>query len=331
MKKLQTPNIILLTISLLLTFSFSISAQNTGMVSVRFSNPQFDQVERSYCLNVDLNSNVEGQRFDGMNVRFFYDATMMTFLQFDNFHEGIGPVSPNPARVKKADEWGYYLFNLESSATAVNGAVQVLNADNYVEIPTEGWTKFFEVCFEVSESVSISEDFCPSVIWDLKSETRKGGFLPGSGGVVITTYGDNPAVQIGKRITSSQHFNWDGYANQLTPPFGVPMQENCTSLIGSVTGTETAGDKKFELFQNQPNPFDESTEISFILPESSEAILTFFDGAGKSIKLIEGDYAQGMNVVTIKSKDFNEVSTVLFYRLETPTRKSVFKKMIFLK
>ncbi|MCB9325793.1 MAG: hypothetical protein H6571_18795 [Lewinellaceae bacterium] len=331
MKKLQTPNIIIIALSILLALGFSVSAQNTGMVSVRFSNPQYDQTQRTYCLDVDLQSNVQGQRFDGMNVRFFYDATKMDFLNIANFHEGVGPVNPNPARVTEGAAWGYYLFNLESSANAVNGAVQVINPDNYVTIPTDGWMKFFEVCFEVKESIPVNEDFCPSVIWDLKTASGKGGFLTGSGGVVITTYGNNPSIKDGKRITASQHFNWEGYADQGTPPFGVPIQENCISLTGSVTGIESTDAKKFELFQNQPNPFDEFTEIRFTLPEASAAKLTFFDGTGKSIKLIEGDYAAGMNVVKVKSKDFHEVSTVLFYRLETPAHKSVFKKMIFLR
>jgi hypothetical protein len=332
MKKIQTLNINILIIGIVLSTVFSVSAQDIAMVSVRFSNPQLEQESRSFCLDVDLQSNVQGQQLDGMNVRFFYDATMMEFLHFANFREGIGPVSPNPARVERGDSWGYYLFNLESSATSVNGAIQVLDAANFVEIPTEGWTKFFEVCFELAESHSTNEDFCPSVIWDMKTQIGKGGFLPGSGGVVITTYSNNPSVKLGKRIASSEHFNWIGYSDQLIPPFGVPLQENCTSLNGNVTGTsiEPASGKRFELFQNQPNPFNEYTEISFILPENSSAKLTFFDGTGKLIKLIEGSYEQGVNIVKIRSKDFDKVSTALFYRLETPTRKSVFKKMVFL-
>jgi hypothetical protein len=278
-------------------------------------------------------SDVADYRFYGMNVRFFYDATQLDFLHFNGFHEGIIAENPNPARVTEGDQWGSHMFNFSSSAAAVNGAVKIADPNASIEFSTEQWTKFFEVCFEVRESVPVDQDFCPSVIWDMKTdESIKGSFLPGSQGVVITAFGNSTSAKQKMIQTSAIHYNWDANEHQASLPFGFPLNHDCIELSSQVTGVSNHGTPKvFDLLQNQPNPFNESTTIQFILPEASRAKLTFFDAGGKSVRQIVGDYAEGTTTLTLQKKDFVDVSNVLFYQLETPTRKSVFRKMLLFK
>ena len=80
------------------------------------------------------------------------------------------------------------------------------------------------------------------------------------------------------------------------------------------------------LYQNQPNPFEESTTIGFDLPRASEATVVIFDIAGKELKKIKGQYAKGYNTVTVEAKDLN-ASGVLYYQLQTGSE-LVTKKMI---
>ncbi len=72
----------------------------------------------------------------------------------------------------------------------------------------------------------------------------------------------------------------------------------------------------FELFQNQPNPFNGKTVIGFKLPEATKATMTIYDVTGKVIKTISGDYAKGYNEILLDKETLNAVG-VLSYRLTT--------------
>ena len=82
----------------------------------------------------------------------------------------------------------------------------------------------------------------------------------------------------------------------------------------------------FALYQNEPNPFDGQTKISFHLPTESNATLTIYDAAGRIFKKIEQRFAKGYNEVPLSKEDI-KASGIVFYRLDTPTN-SATKKMI---
>ncbi len=330
MKRFKQERVIVLLLSFFITSMSFVAAQNTTVTS-RFANPQVEEASASYCVDVEIQADLAGYRFYGMNVRFFYDPSLLDFVGFDDFQEGIIAGSPNPARLTSGAQWGDFLFNLESGATSVNGAVQITNAQNALQIPTNEWAKIFSVCFEIKEEVPVDEEFCPSLIWDIKPGGDKTSFLPGSSGVVITAFTDMTNVKQKTVLTDAEHFNWSPYEEETTPPYGVPLSYSCVSLNGAVTGTSDPGSKEFALFQNTPNPFEKGTRIDFILPEASTAKLTFFDARGHLVKQIEGDYAQGRNTVVLDKKDFAVTANVYLYRLETPTHKSVYRKMVLIR
>ncbi len=83
-----------------------------------------------------------------------------------------------------------------------------------------------------------------------------------------------------------------------------------------------------ELYQNQPNPFTESTTIAFWMPETENASLSVFDASGKVIKVVDETFDQGYNEWMFKEKDLP--GGVLYYRLETSDA-SLTKKMVMLK
>lgn len=87
-------------------------------------------------------------------------------------------------------------------------------------------------------------------------------------------------------------------------------------------------DVEFQLYQNQPNPFTESTSIGFNLPESSQGTVTVFDVSGKVLRTFEGQFSKGYNELRINKKDLN-MSGVLWYQLETPKYNAT-RKMIVL-
>lgn len=84
----------------------------------------------------------------------------------------------------------------------------------------------------------------------------------------------------------------------------------------------------FDLKQNQPNPFQSETTIRFDLPEASTATLRILDLNGRVLKVVEGNYEQGVNTIILQQNELN-ASGVLYYQLDTPTD-SATKKMIIL-
>jgi hypothetical protein len=84
----------------------------------------------------------------------------------------------------------------------------------------------------------------------------------------------------------------------------------------------------FQLYQNQPNPFRESTTIGFTLPERADATLTIYDTGGRVLKAFHASYDKGYNEVTVERSDLPS-GGVVFYKLETPSHTAV-RKMVLL-
>jgi len=84
----------------------------------------------------------------------------------------------------------------------------------------------------------------------------------------------------------------------------------------------------FVLYQNQPNPFDESTLIAFYLPRAGEATLTITDVRGRVLKVLKGEYGKGHHQVQLRANDLP--AGVLQYTLTSgefiATKKMVLKK-----
>ena len=86
---------------------------------------------------------------------------------------------------------------------------------------------------------------------------------------------------------------------------------------------------KFDLFQNNPNPFRGETTIGFTLPEATTATLTISDVNGKVVKHLNRDFVKGYNEIRLSEKDLGTYR-VLWYELKTSTDKAS-RKMILLK
>lgn len=83
----------------------------------------------------------------------------------------------------------------------------------------------------------------------------------------------------------------------------------------------------FELYQNVPNPFQESTSIRFYLPEAGEGRLLVYDAAGRLLKELKGEFVQGLNQFDLLDSELP--SGVLYYSFRSgkyaATRKMVKK------
>lgn len=87
--------------------------------------------------------------------------------------------------------------------------------------------------------------------------------------------------------------------------------------------------KEFELFQNFPNPFNPSTEISFQIPSASFVTLKIFDILGNEVtSLINEEKPSGTYKVIWNAA--NNPSGIYFYQLKAGNFIKT-KKLILLK
>ncbi|MEO5905817.1 MAG: T9SS type A sorting domain-containing protein, partial [Saprospiraceae bacterium] len=97
------------------------------------------------------------------------------------------------------------------------------------------------------------------------------------------------------------------------------------------TGIEDVpGSRDIELLQNKPNPFDESTTISFWVTDPTtinKANIVITDLSGKEIKTIEVQITAGMNEVLFHH-GYNMTGTYL-YSLVIGEKMMATKKMVF--
>jgi hypothetical protein len=124
----------------------------------------------------------------------------------------------------------------------------------------------------------------------------------------------NQALQINSSVTHAE-----AYDDMSGPSLGVQL------AFKGDAGTFNAS--AFELFQNRPNPFDNSTIISFNIPEAQDAKLTIYDVTGKVLYSIDGSFNKGYNEVELNTGSLNGASGVLYYELRTETATAV-KKMV---
>jgi len=96
----------------------------------------------------------------------------------------------------------------------------------------------------------------------------------------------------------------------------------------ALSGTNDLTKGKIALYQNRPNPFGNETVIPFYLPEAMEVTLTISDISGKTVKVVNGDFAAGNHQVKLDNTQLPSTG-VYFYRIDTELGSAV-KKMVLI-
>jgi hypothetical protein len=86
--------------------------------------------------------------------------------------------------------------------------------------------------------------------------------------------------------------------------------------VGEVltTSANEVSISNFELKQNAPNPFNDQTQISFVLPRSMKAELKITNALGQTVKVISQVFDEGENTVNLTQKELG--TGVLHYSIE---------------
>ncbi len=101
---------------------------------------------------------------------------------------------------------------------------------------------------------------------------------------------------------------------------GANLETQTISIAGSIQ-------EEYALYQNEPNPWSNYTDITFSLAKSGTATLTIFDISGKVLMKNVEIFEAGMNTIRISKKDLNTAGGVCYYKLEsgdfTDTKKMI--------
>lgn len=318
-----------LAMGLMLCCSISSWGQDLAKLNVRFANPVFDDKTGIYSLDVEMRSDRANEQVFGMNVRFFYDFTHLTFLHFDQFQEGYGILGEAPKSFVGNRESGTALFDFDGAAAYINGAVQLQQPKTSFALSQDRWSKFFRINFKVNEVSRSAKSFCPCVIWDIKADASQQGFFEGSNGVVVTVLEKNPQTsqESAPSVVSSDAFNWT--TNRWgVAPYGKPLSKSCLDLNKVSSNVGKSAPRDFRLLQNSPNPFVESTYIEFVLPRATKAKFNFYDATGKLLYQIEGAYVAGFNQLKIDRQSLSEAAGVVLYQMVTDDYSSEMLRMV---
>lgn len=307
-------------------------AQKSSSVNIntRFSQARFDAKSKTYTLDMEMKSQGSRHYLFGMNLRFFYDAAHLEFVSVSELPAAYALLGDQPKAFRGNADSGYKMFDLQESAAFVNGAIQLTKEDQPLELNPHQWVKVGKLNFKITGELSPGARFCPAVIWDVQGNAQKGGFLPGSDGVVITVLENNPATpqtSAPANITALQ-YNW-AYDSAEKMPYGKPVNQECFTVESSTTADHEifVGEKGYGLYQNYPNPFANNTVIEFVLPAEEEARLIFSDIMGRVIHTVKGDYKAGRNTIKIERSVLPANEGIFFYRLETENYSSAALKM----
>lgn len=317
LNQISLKNIVL---AVLCITSLPLFGQTMPQIDIQFSNPTYDRASRTYTVDVELISMTEPEMLFAMNLRFFYDATLLQYKSIEQFHQGYGFLGEAPEAIVGTENSGSQLFNFDQAAGYINGTVILVSEPHPLHILTNTWTKAFSITFEVPVTTLDKENFCPSIIWDKEVDPVNGGFLPGSEGILISVVERDRASRFESVIakTKGYPFNWEYHA-ESGMPHGNIVSVECIS-VEETTATEDP-DKThadgYELFQNTPNPFEGLTTIEFILPGAQNATMVFYDVDGVIKETIEGHYEKGRNHIVLKKKSWMIESGVIYYRLQT--------------
>jgi len=114
----------------------------------------------------------------------------------------------------------------------------------------------------------------------------------------------------------------------INRPTAIEAYGQDGSLLDVQLTYTTLSQDKFELFQNEPNPFYDKTVIGFYLPTASEVELILRDETGSVLKTIKQDGTAGYNTIQLELEDLN--NGFIYYQLSTKYKTKT-KKMIQLK
>jgi hypothetical protein len=148
-------------------------------------------------------------------------------------------------------------------------------------------------------------------------------------GLISFSFNDANANQLDQLVAITFKAKQSGNVLEAIGLTSQIMNAEAYDIEGNIMDIELKASNRsnqFALYQNNPNPFTATTDISFELPTSTNVTFTIFDVTGKVIRLIQADYPAGINTITLDKAQL-KTTGILYYQMEagefTATKKMV--------
>jgi subtilisin-like proprotein convertase family protein len=154
-----------------------------------------------------------------------------------------------------------------------------------------------------------SEDYATNnrattVSWTTKDKLIKKGEL-----LFVIESSESEALSLNKT------FHNEAYSidDEVTPIKLIPISKNNLEEV-------------FEVYQNEPNPFSQQTNIGFRLPENGDVTLKIYDQSGKILYKTSKQFNKGLNYFIVGNNELNNTG-IMYYEINTKAGKQT-RKMI---
>jgi len=242
-RQIMYPKAIIPILMLLFLSGYQASAQDLPGMAIRFNNPRYICEPENYCVDVEFLSEIANREIYGVNMRFFYDGSLLEYEASGNFQGNYILSGYNIDTGEPGSGPSY--FELNDPLMYFNGYVVLTDPGNplFVSTDPENWTYLYTICFKVIDPASKGiTEFCPPLVLDLTEDIdpdtgERIGHLPGDDGVQVNLLTSDPVVT-DPTIEDVVQFNWayDGeydFPNgggpfNLNLPAGAPVPIICT-------------------------------------------------------------------------------------------------------
>lgn len=241
----------------------------------------------------DVNNNAAANRFDRVNTRSNGTLSLNADNQLFDMNASVSiDIKASDATDLVGMQATFALDPSMVSVTGVTGGVLDINDSNYNLSNSENG--FVTMSWNNTDAVAIEEG---EVLFTIDVQALNAGSISNTVSVI-----NNPLT-----------------AEAYTSPEDVVGLE---LVMNSLEGGE------FALLQNAPNPFSESTEVGFVLPENMNVTFTVYDVTGKTIKVLNDYYNAGQNTIRLTRSELN-TNGVVYYQIEAGNYIAT-KKMVIL-
>lgn len=149
-----------------------------------------------------------------------------------------------------------------------------------------------------------------------------------SRGILYISYSDGHNLKIfrDQNLLEIELINYNGESPNIASSVSYPSEIYINNRSKKINLEYEYGKSGFSVTQNNPNPFETRTDISFTIPQKGKVTLKVFDTNGKLLYSHINDYQKGLNSIGLIKEDL-KYSGLMIYTLEYDDQR-ITKKMI---
>jgi hypothetical protein len=207
-----------------------------------------------------------------------------------------------PFKARYMNEWMGYQFTLEYDPGALE-VLEIIPGDLPNLYPEENFHFYDDraglittVWNEYGQSANSKE----MTLFTLRCTAKQAGSI-------------KEWLYLSSRVTKAEAYTQDGEAEDINLSF---FTESGAAEVSS----------NFELFQNRPNPWNNSTIIPFQLDPGGDARLSVYDMAGKLVYEVAEYFSEGYHEISIRRSDLPAIG-LFYYTLEAGDQRAT-RKMV---